>query len=321
MRVARPAFTMADLLVALAALAICGAAGVGSIYKARETANRIKCASNLRQIGQAMLLYANENNNQYPRTRYDPADPAARVYTAPASPNPFAANGPGPNDVTAAMFLLLRTQDITPAVFICPTDTGAEKWDFGGQAKTAQNWSNFDGRPHLSFSMTNPYFSPAAVKAGAMWSEPPAGPPGMLTSDFAVAADINPGGAALLQLSLDSPSQQMRAGNSPNHAGDGQNVLYGDGHVSFSQTSFCGVRLDNIYTAASAGGPSLEGSVAGPNDSFLLPTATAGPLPPLTPPLRQALAWVLPVGALLVAVLVAALIWWSLRTRSTPAPG
>jgi prepilin-type processing-associated H-X9-DG protein len=32
----------------------------------RDTAPRVKCGSNLRQIGQAMLLYANEHGGQYP---------------------------------------------------------------------------------------------------------------------------------------------------------------------------------------------------------------------------------------------------------------
>jgi prepilin-type processing-associated H-X9-DG protein len=37
-----------------------------SLNRARETANRIKCASNMRQIGQAIQLYANENKGSYP---------------------------------------------------------------------------------------------------------------------------------------------------------------------------------------------------------------------------------------------------------------
>jgi predicted Zn finger-like uncharacterized protein/prepilin-type processing-associated H-X9-DG protein len=37
-----------------------------SLNRARETANRVKCASNMRQIGQALLLYANDNQGQYP---------------------------------------------------------------------------------------------------------------------------------------------------------------------------------------------------------------------------------------------------------------
>jgi prepilin-type processing-associated H-X9-DG protein len=39
-----------------------------SLNRSRMTANQIKSASNLRQIGQAMLLYANENKGKYPKT-------------------------------------------------------------------------------------------------------------------------------------------------------------------------------------------------------------------------------------------------------------
>jgi len=37
-----------------------------SLNRARETANRVKCASNMRMIGTAMMLYANENRGMYP---------------------------------------------------------------------------------------------------------------------------------------------------------------------------------------------------------------------------------------------------------------
>jgi prepilin-type processing-associated H-X9-DG protein len=37
-----------------------------SLNKARESANRVKCGSNLRQIGQGMLLYANDHGGSYP---------------------------------------------------------------------------------------------------------------------------------------------------------------------------------------------------------------------------------------------------------------
>jgi prepilin-type processing-associated H-X9-DG protein len=57
-----------------------------SLNRARETANRVYCASNLRQIGQAELLYANEN-----RGLLSPDFPA-----------------------------ILMTQDITAPVFVCP---------------------------------------------------------------------------------------------------------------------------------------------------------------------------------------------------------
>jgi prepilin-type processing-associated H-X9-DG protein len=74
---------------------------------------------------------------------------------------------------------------------------------------------------------------------------------------------------------------QIRHGNSFNHNQDGQNVLFGDGHVEFDQNPFVGVKRDNIYTfeesdqpdnqkSASAG---IVGAPVSAEDSVLLPTA------------------------------------------------
>jgi len=57
-----------------------------SLNHARETANRVKCASNLRQIGQAILLYSNDNRGAYPPD----------------------------------LGTLIKTEDITAQVFCCP---------------------------------------------------------------------------------------------------------------------------------------------------------------------------------------------------------
>jgi prepilin-type N-terminal cleavage/methylation domain-containing protein/prepilin-type processing-associated H-X9-DG protein len=43
--------------------------------------------------------------------------------------------------------------------------------------------------------------------------------------------------------------EKVKLANSTNHGKDGQNVLYGDGHVSFETTPLCGIEKDNIYTA------------------------------------------------------------------------
>jgi prepilin-type processing-associated H-X9-DG protein len=48
--------------------ALMGSIMLPSLNRARETANRVKCASNLRQMGQAMLLHSNENRGKYPDT-------------------------------------------------------------------------------------------------------------------------------------------------------------------------------------------------------------------------------------------------------------
>ncbi len=42
-----------------------------SLCRSRETANRVKCASNLRQLGQAIALYAQDNGGQFPPSLAD----------------------------------------------------------------------------------------------------------------------------------------------------------------------------------------------------------------------------------------------------------
>src|SRR5687767_12248356 len=56
-------FTLVELLVVIAIIAALIALLLPALNRARETANQIKCASNLRQQGLAMLQYANEHKH------------------------------------------------------------------------------------------------------------------------------------------------------------------------------------------------------------------------------------------------------------------
>jgi prepilin-type processing-associated H-X9-DG protein len=67
--------------------------------------------------------------------------------------------------------------------------------------------------------------------------------------------------------------------NSPNHGGNGQNVLYQDGHADWCNSPCCGINDDNIYTVATGvattlpdGNPDLTPRVIG-----AIPTATSVP--------------------------------------------
>src|SRR4051812_13468259 len=60
-----------DLVCLLTVMLIVSAWTIAADVSSREIARRVKCASNLRQIGMGLLLYANENRGAYPRTVFD----------------------------------------------------------------------------------------------------------------------------------------------------------------------------------------------------------------------------------------------------------
>ncbi len=59
-------FTLIELLVVVAIIAVLVAVLLPALSSARESAKTVGCASHLRQIGQATLLYLDENNQWFP---------------------------------------------------------------------------------------------------------------------------------------------------------------------------------------------------------------------------------------------------------------
>lgn len=281
----KKAFTLIELLVVVAIIALLISILLPSLSRARELAKRAVCASNLRGLGQSMVIYANDNTEAYPAhgvnptyTGIVPALTGVQWVTRlsfnstlntldPTQANGFAAfaNSSHPS---RSLFMLIIGGQSTPGQFICPSsgDTEDTLRNFSGTETAAQpgrNRFDFRGWDSMSYGYQNPYGRRARpntkldVRMALAADKSPFSAAGAQvaasrTTPDAISGILLPAAWASLtpQDVLKKSNDDWRPYNSANHNGEGEQILYADSHADFQKRPIAGVNNDNIYTAA-----------------------------------------------------------------------
>ena len=120
---AQRAFTLIELLVVIAIIAILASMLLPALAKSKAQANKIKCASNLKQLGNAIALFASDNGEMFPPA--GDATPGKNGYQLSwdSYNNFYISGGHLPR---ADLQVGDLAPDDMPPVLQCPSDTGPD---------------------------------------------------------------------------------------------------------------------------------------------------------------------------------------------------
>jgi len=173
MTMRRKGFTLVELLVVIAIIALLMGILMPALSKVRQIAHRLVCGTNLSGTGKAIMVYANEYDDEFPRAGGRTSVWADKINNWQALDRyqafNIAPNGTGgAASITSSLYLLVKYAEVTPQSFVCKTDSEVSEfnpvdhgvfdrditqfWDFGTFVNEQDNPGS-----HCSYSYHMPY--------------------------------------------------------------------------------------------------------------------------------------------------------------------
>ncbi len=213
-------FTLVELLVVIGIISVLVAMLLPALNKAREAAQKTACASNLRQVGQALHMYANDNHGWIP-PQYAYGQPVLSfgTYVAWQGLGLLVGEPYGWGQKGKSTMAYLKS----PGVMFCPSDPVYTPHRGSG----GQGFADLNGNGSFSYESYLYYFIPPDGRHGTTAPDPVYIP----VARYRYGQKFAGGSAAQTAIVADQGVAWPYSANVFSH--DGWNVLYMDGHVKF----------------------------------------------------------------------------------------
>ena len=257
-------FTLIELLVVIAIIAMLLAILMPALGKVKKLAERLVCATNLRGLTTAGVIYSNDADGNFPRqggiVQHELAY-TTQDWFLPGKDWKVS----GTITIAASLYLLVKYADVGPKSFVCkggdetvfngdnpPLNLALEElWDFGASPKLHVSYAYHRPYPNPGGASSYPISTSDKTERAIIGDKSPWFDPKLDGSGLVATSENWEDVIQLIENDWTTTGVDkylIKVANSAAHEREGQNIGFGDCHVLFERRPDIGVRNDNVYT-------------------------------------------------------------------------